>query len=75
MHVHRWVEIEWIGNIVTEQCTVCYRTRTRVRGPESASPVRPVVGCPDDRMNHPGALTAPHSRVGGVARQGGNEET
>jgi hypothetical protein len=44
-------------------------------GAESASPERPVVGCPDDRMNRPGASTGPCGRVGGVARQGGNEET
>jgi hypothetical protein len=32
MHLHKWVVVEAIGRVVTEQCTVCYRTRTRVRG-------------------------------------------
>jgi hypothetical protein len=75
MHLHRWVVIETIGNVVTEQCTVCYRTRTRVRGPENASPVRPVVGCPDDPTTRPDALTAPPSRISRDARQHGNEGT
>lgn len=32
MHIfHRWTVVERIGRIVTEQCAVCRRTRTRVR--------------------------------------------
>jgi hypothetical protein len=73
MHRHSWVVVERIGAVVTEQCSVCYRTRTRVRGPENASPARPVVGCPDDPMRRPGALTAPPSRISGGTRQHGNE--
>lgn len=75
MHLHQWVELERIGRVVTERCTVCQRTRTRVRGAVSASPERPVVGYPDDRMKRPGGLTGPSSRIQSVARQGGNEGT
>lgn len=40
MHRHRWVLVEQIGRVVTERCTVCQRTRTRVRGAvaDSAAP-------------------------------------
>lgn len=39
MHLrHRWVEVEQIGRVVTERCTVCLRTRTRLRGPVRDSP-------------------------------------
>lgn len=38
MHLHRWVEIEWIGNIVTLQCAKCLKRRTRVRGALLAAP-------------------------------------
>jgi hypothetical protein len=44
-------------------------------GPETASPVRPVVGCPDDPITRPGAPTGPHSRISRDARQHGNEGT
>lgn len=38
MHRHRWVLVEQIGRVVTERCTVCQRTRTRVRGAVVDSP-------------------------------------
>lgn len=44
-------------------------------GAESASPERPVVGCPDDPMRRPGGLTGPHSRISRDALPGGNEGT
>lgn len=44
-------------------------------GAESASDGRPVVGCPDDPMNRPGAVSGPSSRIRSDARQGGNEGT
>jgi hypothetical protein len=28
---HRWRTVERIGRVVTQQCAVCQRTRTRVR--------------------------------------------
>jgi hypothetical protein len=34
MHLHRWVEVERIGLVVTERCGVCPKRRTRVRAPE-----------------------------------------
>jgi hypothetical protein len=35
---HRWVEVERIGAVVTYQCAVCSKRKTRVPGPVRDSP-------------------------------------
>jgi hypothetical protein len=31
IHIHRWVVIERIGRVITQQCARCPKTRTRVQ--------------------------------------------
>lgn len=42
MHLrHVWVAVETIGFVVTERCTVCSKTRTRVRPSKRLSAAHP----------------------------------
>jgi hypothetical protein len=63
MHRHCWLVVEYIGWVVTEACTRCPRTRTRVRGPQIDSPDPHIREHQDRPENAPAANTAPRNSI------------
>jgi hypothetical protein len=68
MHLrHRWFEVERIGVIVTERCTVCPKTRTRVQAAVAVSAAPGNPGHPTTPANGSETATAAQRSIHGDA--------